>query len=54
MADLLAPIMNQYANFARTNDGLAEINSFAYMGFESAYADPLPTQRLVLVLVEPR
>ena len=54
MADLLAPIMSQYANFAMTGDGIPEINSLAYMPFESGYADPLPTQRVVLVLIEPR
>ncbi len=54
MVDLLAPIMNRYTNFAMTSDGISEINSLAYMPFESTYVDPLPTQRLALVLIEPR
>ncbi|NTV51204.1 MAG: hypothetical protein HGA20_16375, partial [Geobacteraceae bacterium] len=54
MPDLLAPIMSRYTNFAMTDDGIPEINSLAYMPFESGYEDPLPTQRVVLVLIEPR
>jgi hypothetical protein len=54
MSDLLAPIMNQYSNFAMTGDGIPEINSLTYLPFESGYPDPLPAQRVVLVLVEPR
>jgi hypothetical protein len=37
-----------------TGDGIPEINSLAYMPFEGEYADPLPTARLALVLIEPR
>jgi hypothetical protein len=54
MSDLISPIMSRYANFTMTSDGLAEINSLTYLGFESDFADPLPDQRLALVLVEPR
>jgi hypothetical protein len=54
MADLLAPIMSQYTNYAMTGDGIPEINALQYMPFESEYAEPLPAQRLALVLVEPR
>jgi hypothetical protein len=54
MSDLLIPIMSQYANFAMTGDGIPEINSLAYMPFEGGYTDPLPTQQVVLVLIEPR
>jgi hypothetical protein len=54
MADLLAPIMSRYTNYAMTSDGIPEINSLAYVPFEGGYPDPLPTQRLALVLIEPR
>ncbi len=54
MTDLITPIMARFANFAMTSDGLPEINALTYLGFESDFADPLPTQRLALVLVEPR
>lgn len=54
MSDLLAPIMSRYTNYAMTSDGIPEINSLSYISFESGYADPLPTQRLALVLIEPR
>jgi hypothetical protein len=37
-----------------TADGTPEINSLAYMSFESEYADPPPAGRLALVLIEPR
>ena len=37
-----------------TSDGIQEINSLAYLPFEGAYADPMASQRLALVLVEPR
>ena len=40
MADLLLPILNRYANFARTGDGIPEINSLMYLPFESGYVDP--------------
>ena len=54
MSDLLAPIMNRYTNYAMTGDGIPEINSLSYLSFESGYTDPLPEQRLALILVEPR
>jgi len=54
MPDLLVPIMSQYTNYAMTGDGIPEINSLSYLSFESGYTDPLPAQRLALILVEPR
>jgi hypothetical protein len=54
MADLIAPLLSRYANFAMTGDAIPEINSLTYLGFESEFADPVPGQRLALVLVEPR
>lgn len=54
MTDLLAPIMSKYTNFTMTSDGIPEINSLKYMSFESGYPDPSPTQRVALVLIEPR
>ncbi len=40
MSDLIGPIMSRYANFTMTGDGLAEINSLAYLGFESEFPRP--------------
>lgn len=54
MPDSLASILSRYTNYAVTGDGIPEINSLSYMSFESDYADPLPGQRLALVLIEPR
>lgn len=54
MSDLLTPVMNRYSNYAMTGDGIPEINSLSYLPFENGYADPLPAQRLALVLIEPR
>ena len=42
MPDLLAPIMSRFANLTMTGDGLPEIRSLSYLGFESDYIDPLP------------
>ncbi|MEJ7678274.1 MAG: hypothetical protein WKG06_10520 [Segetibacter sp.] len=46
--------MSHYANYAMTGDGIAEINELAYMSFESEYAGPSSTERLAIVLIEPR
>jgi hypothetical protein len=54
MSDLLAPIMDQYIDYSMTDDGIPEINSLAYVSFETEYPDPLPTQRVAVVLIEPR
>jgi hypothetical protein len=54
MADLLIPIMSRYSNFTMTSDRIPEINSLSYLAFETGYTEIQPTQRAVLVLVEPR
>lgn len=42
------------ASFALTADGLPEIQSLSYLDFEVDFPDPMPVQRLALVLVESR
>lgn len=54
MADLLAPILSSFANYAMTGDGIPEINALTYAPFEGSYPSPSPDQRLALVLIEPR
>lgn len=54
MADLLAPILSSFTNYAMTGDGIPEINALTYAPFEGLYASPAPEQRLSLVLIEPR
>ena len=45
MPDLISPM---------TGDGVPEIQSLAYVGFESDFADSRPEERLAIVLVESR
>jgi hypothetical protein len=54
MADLLAPIISRYTNYTMTGDGIPEINSLAYIPFESGYDETPSGGRLALVLIEPR
>jgi hypothetical protein len=54
MPDFVAQIMSQYTAYAMTSDGAPEISSLTYVPFESEYPEPATTQRLALVLVEPR
>ena len=54
MSDLITPVMTRYANFAMTGDGIPEIQTLAFLEIEAEFPDPLPDQRLALVLVESR